>query len=214
MPVSVKICGLTTPETCLAAAQAGAAYLGFMFYAPSPRALTINAAKALRPELPNGPARVGVFVNPDDALIDATIAALGLNWIQLHGHETPARITELKARTGLKVMKAIGVSTREDIEAAQIYYAAVDAMLFDAKPPKGAILPGGNAISFPWNILQDAPLPKTWLLAGGLKTNNLAEAAKVSHAKILDVSSGVEESPGVKSISAIKAFLNAAKAVR
>lgn len=214
MPVDVKICGLTTAETAQAAAKAGAAYLGFMFYDPSPRALTVHAADALKPLLPAGPARVGVFVNPDDALIDAAVAALDLDWIQLHGSETVERITALKVRTGLKVMKAIGVSSRADIEAAQAYYPVTDAVLFDAKPPKGAILPGGNAVSFPWDLLEGAPLPHTWLLAGGLTTENLTEAVKVSQAKILDVSSSVEESPGVKSVSAIKAFLNAAKAVR
>lgn len=213
MTVSVKICGLSTAETAQAAADSGAAYLGFMFFEPSPRHLTNRAAKALGPALPDGPERVGVFVNADDALIDTAIAALDLNWLQLHGHEPVERIAALQDRTGLKVMKAVGVSTPDDVTAAQPYFDVADAVLFDAKPPKGALLPGGNALSFPWSILDGATLPRTWMLAGGLKANNIAEAVKLSHAAILDVSSGVESNPGVKSVPLIQAFLKAAKAV-
>lgn len=214
MTVDVKICGLSTPETVAAAAEAGARFLGFMFFEPSPRHLTFEAARALGQELPTGPERVGVFVNADDANIEQAIEALSLDWLQLHGKESPKEISRLKERFGLKVMKAVGVSERADIEAAQAYYGAADAMLFDAKPPKGSVLPGGNALSFPWELMQGAGLPETWLLAGGLTAGNLAEAVKMSQARILDVSSGVEESPGVKSITAISAFLQAAKAVR
>lgn len=214
MSVDVKICGLSTPETAHAAAEAGAKYLGFMFFEPSPRHLSISAARALAPDLPNGPARVGVFVDADDAAIDAAIAALKLDWLQLHGTESPERIADIKRRTGLKVIKAIGVRDRSDVKAAQRYYTAADAMLFDAKPPKGSVLPGGNAVSFPWEIMTRATLPETWMLAGGLKPENVDDAVKLSQAPILDVSSGVESSPGVKSVRLIQAFLKAAKAVR
>ncbi len=214
MTVDVKICGLSTGETAQAASDAGAAYLGFMFFEPSPRHLTFEAAKNLAQELPEGPARVGVFVNASDAMIDRAIDALNLDWLQLHGQETPEDLVRLKGRTGLKVMKAIGVSSASDIEAASPYFDIADAVLFDAKPPKGAVLPGGNAISFPWQIMQGAKLPEKWLLAGGLTPENAADAIKTSNAKILDVSSGVETSPGVKSKSLIEAFLRAAKAVR
>ncbi len=213
MSVNVKICGLSTPETAHAAAEAGAAYLGFMFFEPSPRHLTDDAARTLGRELPEGPARVGVFVDADNVTIDRAIEAMNLNWLQLHGGETPDRISELKLRTGLKVMKAAGGSERADIKAAEHYFEVADAMLFDAKPPAGSVLPGGNAVSFPWEIMAGANLPDTWMLAGGLKPENVEEAVKLSQARILDVSSGVETSSGVKSISLIQAFLNAAKAV-
>lgn len=214
MPVQVKICGLSTPDTAQAAADAGANYLGFMFFEPSPRNLTQAAARELAHELPLGPERVGVFVNAELRTIDDAIEALDLTWLQLHGEETPDDILRLKEHTGLKVMKAVGVATARDVADASDFFAAADAMLFDAKPPKGSVLPGGNAVSFPWHILQDAHLPSKWMLAGGLKPENIAEAVKLSQAKILDVSSGVESSPGVKSKSLIEAFLNGAKAVR
>lgn len=214
MPVDVKICGVKTPEIAQVATDEGARYLGFMFFEPSPRHLTNDAAAKLGRELPNGPDRVGVFVNPTDEQIDAAITALGLNWLQLHGAETPERLDALKNRFGLNIIKAVGVRSVEDIISKQHYYTAADMMLFDAKPPEGAILPGGNAISFPWEILNHAPLPQTWMLAGGLTPENVPDAVKVSQAKILDVSSGVETSPGVKSQSKIEAFLRAAKAVR
>lgn len=214
MSVDVKICGLSTPKTMAAAAEAGAAYLGFMIFDPSPRNLSITAARDLAPEIPMGPERVGVFVNADDSLLESAVDALSLDWLQLHGKETPAEVARLKEQTGLKVMKAVGVSEVADVQRAKEYFDAADAMLFDAKPPKGSILPGGNAVSFPWPIMQDAELPNKWMLAGGLTPDNLAEAVKLSHAAILDVSSGVETSPGVKSKSLIEAFLRAAKAAR
>lgn len=214
MTVDVKICGLTTGETAQAAADAGAAYLGFMFFEPSPRHLTFTAAKDLSRELPTGPERVGVFVDATDRFIDQAIEALDLTWLQLHGQERPEDIAREKARTGLKVMKAVGVSTHADVTSASPFFDVADAMLFDAKPPKGSALPGGNAVSFPWEIMQDGPLPPAWMLAGGLKPDTVADAVKMSRAQILDVSSGVESSVGVKSTSLIQAFLRAAKAVR
>ncbi len=214
MTVDVKICGLSTGETAQTAADAGAAFMGFMFFEPSPRHLTFDAARNLRAELPAGPERVGVFVDADDRLIDTAVEALGLDWLQLHGRENPEDIFRLRERTGLKVMKALGIAEPNDVKNARIYFEAADAMLFDAKPPKGSVLPGGNAVSFPWKIMQNADLPAKWMLAGGLKPENVAEAVKSSQAKILDVSSGVETSPGVKSKSLIEAFLRAAKAVR
>lgn len=214
MTVDVKICGLSTGETAQAAADAGAAYMGFMFFEPSPRNLTLEAARSLSTELPVGPQRVGVFVDADDRLVDAAVEALGLDWLQLHGRENVEDISRLKKRTDLKVMKAVGIAEPEDVEDARAYFDVADAMLFDAKPPKGSVLPGGNAVSFPWHIMRGADLPAKWMLAGGLKPENVAEAVKSSQTKILDVSSGVESSPGVKSKSLIEAFLRAAKAVR
>lgn len=214
MSVHVKICGLSTPETVATAVEAGAAYLGFMFFDPSPRNLTLAAARDLNPHVPNGPERVGVFVNADDGLIQSAVDALGLTWLQLHGKESPDEVARLKVLTGLQVMKAVGVSEVADVAMAKDYFSIADAMLFDAKPPKGSILPGGNAVSFPWSIMQDTDVPEKWMLAGGLTPDNLAEAVKLSQARILDVSSGVESAPGVKSKSLIEAFLRAAKAAR
>ncbi|WP_262693777.1 phosphoribosylanthranilate isomerase [Kordiimonas aquimaris] len=213
MSIEVKICGLTTAETAHAAAGAGASYLGFMFFEPSPRHLTFGAARRLNPDLPDGPERIGVFVNANDRFIAEAIDAIDLTWLQLHGSETPEEVARLKDKHSLPVIKAVGVSEPADIEQASAYYDIADAMLFDAKPPKGAALPGGNAVSFPWHIMQEASLPEKWLLAGGLTPDNIAEAVKLSQASILDVSSGVESEPGIKSIPAIEAFLRAAKAV-
>lgn len=213
MPVDVKICGISTADSANAAADAGARYLGFMFFEPSPRHLTLEAAKLLQPDLPKGPNRVGVFVNAEEDYIAQAIDALDLNWLQLHGKETPETIIALRQKFGLPTIKAVGVSTADDVKAATAYFGVADAVLFDAKPPKGATLPGGNAVSFPWDILQNATLPEKWLLAGGLTPENMTEAVKLSHASILDVSSGVESAPGIKSIPAIEAFLHAAKAV-
>lgn len=214
MSVNVKICGLSTPETVAAASEAGAAYLGFMFFDPSPRNLTIDAAKQLALSVPAGPERVGVFVNASDTLIASAIEALDLTWLQLHGKETPEEIERIKSLTGKKVMKAIGVAEPTDLVSAKPYFEVADAMLFDAKPPKGSVLPGGNAVSFQWDLMQGAELPETWMLAGGLTPHNLIDAVKLSQACILDVSSGVESAPGVKSKSLIEAFLQAAKAAR
>lgn len=214
MSTQVKICGICTPESAATAAKAGADYLGFMFFEPSPRNLTNAEAIQLGSELPDGPARVGVFVDPSNKEVEAAIKALDLNWLQLHGSETPKRIDDIKTHFSLPVIKAVGVKSVIDLEATVPYHAVADMMLFDAKPPKGAVLPGGNAISFPWEILNHGPSPKKWLLAGGLTPENAPDAVKVSRAKILDVSSGVESSPGIKSNSKIEAFLRAAKTAR
>lgn len=214
MSVDVKICGISTAETAEVAANAGAAYLGFMFFEPSPRHLTKSEAIELGRQLPDGPGRVGVFVDPTNDQIEDAMKALDLNWLQLHGRETPERLQDIKSRFGLPVIKAVGVKTVADVAATAAYHNVADMMLFDAKPPAGARLPGGNAISFPWEILNHAPLPDKWLLAGGLTPENAADAVKVSRASILDVSSGVESGPGVKSNIKIEAFLRAAKTAR
>lgn len=214
MAVDVKICGISEPEHAHVAANAGAAYLGFIFFAPSPRNLTLQAAKALAPELPATPKRVGVFVNADKTLISDAVAALNLDMIQLHGKETPMEAAFIKETTHLPIMKAIAVSEEADIEKADPYAPYVDQILFDAKPPKGAVLPGGNAVSFPWHILMGKTLPYKWLMAGGLTPKNLQDAVAASGANALDVSSGVETAPGKKSPDLIKAFLTAAKAAK
>ena len=213
--VSVKICGLSEAETAHVAAGAGARWLGFVHFAPSPRHLDLAAARALAPDLPaKGPERVGVFAGADTGTMAAFADILSLDWVQLHGAETPDDIAALRDRLGLKVMKAISVGGPADIAAAAAYVGAADMILFDAKPPKDSVLPGGNAVSFPWGLMRghDSALP--WLLAGGLTAATVSQALADSGANALDVSSGVETAPGVKSASKIRAFLMAAKAAK
>ncbi|MBL4836342.1 MAG: phosphoribosylanthranilate isomerase [Kordiimonadaceae bacterium] len=214
MGIAVKICGISEAEHAHTAANAGADFLGFVFFPPSPRNLSLDAARALAPELPTEPKRVGVFVSADEALITGAITALNLDLIQLHGKETPEDAARLKKLTGLPIIKAIAVSEEADLAKADLFAPHVDYILFDAKPPKGALLPGGNAVSFPWHILAGKTLPFKWLLAGGLTPENAAEAIAASGTAGLDISSGIETAPGKKSSTLIKAFLTAVKAVK
>ncbi|WP_262692112.1 phosphoribosylanthranilate isomerase [Kordiimonas aestuarii] len=214
MAVHTKICGLSTAEHANLAAFYGARWLGFIFYEPSPRNVTLQAAFTMRRHLPKRAERVGVFVNANHNFIEAAVDALDLDWVQLHGDEYPHEVSELKNRLGVSVIKAVGVSERADLAQADAFASHADAILFDAKPPKGATLPGGNAVSFPWHILADQKLSYPWLLAGGLTAENLPAAIAESGAHAVDVSSGVEDTPGQKSGEKIEAFLRAAKAVR
>ena len=214
MPIDVKICGISESQHAITAAKFGARWLGFVFFPPSPRNLTIEAAKSLAPQLPTGPRRVGVFVDASDELLAAAVKTLALDAVQLHGAETPQDAARIKAMLDVRIIKAIGVSRDADIEKADAFTGIADRILFDAKPPEGAPLPGGNAIAFPWHILKGKTLPSKWMLAGGLSAENLAEAVSLSGATALDVSSGVEEAAGKKSSALIKAFLRAAKAVK
>ncbi len=211
MPISVKICGLKTSAHAAAAANAGADMLGFVFFPPSPRNLTINDAAALEPQLPMGPTRVGVFVGAGDALIAGAVKALKLDALQLHGQESLARVKAIKAKFGLKIIKAISIENATDFEDIEDFTPHVDMFLFDAKPPKGAALPGGNAISFSWGLMQHYSLDVPWLLAGGLSLENLDQAIAESGAKAVDISSGVEKKSGEKDIGLIEAFLERAK---
>lgn len=214
MPVSVKICGITKPEHANLAAFYGARWLGFVFFKKSPRNLSLRDATAMRRMLPSSTERVGLFVNADHDFIEDAVDALDLDWIQLHGDEYPHEAQLLKNRLGISIIKAIGVSEAADIDKADLFTPHADAILFDAKPPQGADRPGGNATSFPWNLLAGKKLPYPWMLAGGLTPENLQQAVQESGAHALDVSSGVEDAPGKKSGEKIEAFLRAAKAVR
>jgi len=214
MPVDVKICGISEARHAHAAARFGARWLGFVFFPPSPRHLTIEVATALAPQLPAGVKRVGVFVNASDDLLKAATKALKLDAVQLHGRESPEDVARIKAMLGVRIIKAVGVSTEADIETAAAYADSTDHILFDAKPPKGAILPGGNAARFPWHILGGKNLGYKWMLAGGLTAENAAEAIAASGASALDISSGVEVAPGKKSSVLIEGFLTAVKAVK
>ena len=206
----VKICGLTRPEHVAAAVEAGAAFVGFVFFPKSPRNLTPEAAAALALEVPVGVARVGLFVNPDDALLDAVLAVVPLDILQLHGSETPDRVAEIKARTGLPVMKAVGVAGPQDLDALWDYGLVADMLLVDAKAPKDAALPGGNGLAFDWRLLVGRKFLTPWMLAGGLTPDNVAEAVRLTGARIVDVSSGVESAPGEKDGALIRDFVAAA----
>lgn len=206
----VKICGLTRPEHVAAAVEAGAAFVGFVFFPKSPRSLTPEAAATLALEVPPGVARVGLFVNPDDALLDAVLAVVPLDILQLHGSETPDRVAEIKARTGLPVMKAVGVAGPQDLDALWDYGLVADMLLVDAKAPKDAALPGGNGLAFDWRLLVGRKFLTPWMLAGGLTPDNVAEAVRLTGARIVDVSSGVESAPGEKDGALIRDFVAAA----
>ncbi|RJL18547.1 phosphoribosylanthranilate isomerase [Paracoccus siganidrum] len=206
----VKICGLREAAHVAAAVEAGARYLGFVFFPKSPRAILPAQAAALAAEVPPGVARVGLFVDPGDALLEATLAAAPLDLIQLHGAESPARVSQIKARFGLPVMKAVGIAGPQDLDALWDYALVADMLLVDAKPPKDAVLPGGNGLAFDWRLLVGRKWLKPWLLAGGLTPANVAEAIRLTGAPGVDVSSGVETAPGVKDAALIRDFIREA----
>lgn len=207
----IKICGLREPEHVTAALDAGAGYLGFAFFPKSPRAVSAAQAAELAAMVPAGIARVGLFVNPEDDLLDSVLAEVPLDLIQLHGGETPQRVTEIKSRFGLPVMKAVGIAGSEDLPQLIDYGTVADMLLVDAKPPKDAVLPGGNGLAFDWRLLVGRRWLKPWLLAGGLTPANVAEAIRLTKAPGVDVSSGVETGPGQKDTGLIRDFIAAAK---
>jgi phosphoribosylanthranilate isomerase len=208
--VRVKICGLKDRTHVDAAAKAGASYVGLVFFPKSPRHVTIDAARALALDVPVGVAKVGLVVDADNATLDAITDAVPLDMLQLHGHESPARVREVQARYGLPVMKAVGIADRADLITLQDYWQVADQILVDAKPPKEAVLPGGNGLSFDWTLLSERRWPCPWMLAGGLTPDNVEEAIRLTKARQVDVSSGVETAPGVKDSDLIRAFVAAA----
>jgi phosphoribosylanthranilate isomerase len=207
--VAVKICGLNSAAAIEAAACA--AYAGFVFFERSPRHVRPAAAERLARGLPPLVVRVALAVDPSDADLDAILTGFKPDLWQLHGAETPARVADIKARTGLPAMKAIGISQAEDLAQATPYLEVADRLLFDAKPPKRPdALPGGNAVSFDWTILAGIEWPLPWMLSGGLNAANIGEAARISSALCVDVSSGVEDRAGHKAPRLIRRFLRAA----
>ena len=214
MTVRAKICGLNDAVSVAAAVQGGAAFVGFNFYPPSPRAVTPDQAAELAAAIPAGIGKVGLFVDAGDAEIDAALAA-PLDMLQLHGGESPKRVAELRRRTGCKIMKNLPVAASADLERAPDYYAVADWLMFDARPPKDmkGALPGGNALAFDWLLLKDWEFPLPWMLAGGLNVGNVAEAVRLSAASVVDISSGVEDKPGAKSPEKIIEFLKAVAAI-
>jgi len=214
MSVTAKICGLSTEEAVSVAVAGGAAYLGFVFYPPSPRAVTPREAARLCAGVPPGVARVGLFVDADDAVIEAALALAPLDILQFHGSETPERVGEVRSRFGLPVMKAVAIARPQDALGAARYEDIADLLLFDAKPPRRPdALPGGNGLAFDWGLIADRSWRRPWMLSGGLTAEVLPEAVRISGAAAVDVSSGVESRSGVKDPDKILAFLAAARAL-
>ena len=212
--IRTKICGLTRPEDVDAVARAGATYIGLNFFPKSPRFVSFETARDLAIEVPMGIAKVGLVVNADDAFLDDLTSIVPLDILQLHGSETPERVAEVRARYGLPVMKALGVADEDDVAALDVYSDVADQILVDAKPPKNAVLPGGNGVTFDWRLIANREWSVPWLLAGGLTPDNVAEAIALTGTQQVDVSSGVETAPGVKDAGLIDAFVTAASASR
>jgi len=210
--IRVKICGLRTEADVAAVAAAGAAYAGFVFFAKSPRHLTVEQAARLALAAPPGLAKVALTVDADDTTLDTIVEGVPLDMLQLHGHESPDRVAEVRARYGLPVMKAVGIADEGDLAALLDYSTVADQILIDAKPPKESPLPGGNGLSFDWRLVAQRRWLRPWMLAGGLTPENVAEAVRLTNARQVDVSSGVETAPGIKDATRISAFVRAANA--
>jgi phosphoribosylanthranilate isomerase len=214
MSTLVKICGLNSPESLEAALASGADMVGFVFFAKSPRNVDFSTARALSAQVRGGAERVALLVDAEDATIEGVIDALAPDWLQLHGNETPERVRTLRQKFGRPILKALGVAREEDLAAASTYLHVADRLLFDAKPGPSALLPGGNGLSFDWTLLQGyagAHFNSPWLLSGGLDAGNVAEALRLTQAPGVDVSSGVEDRPGVKNPDKISAFIAAVR---
>jgi phosphoribosylanthranilate isomerase len=210
MDIAIKFCGLTRPQDIDAAIAADARYLGFVFFPKSPRHLTLDQARALALLVPPGVAKVALTVDADDAALSALLATVPVDILQLHGHESPARVAEVRARFGLPVMKALGIADADDLGQIDAYQGVADQLLIDAKPPKGADLPGGNGLAFDWRLLAGRKYwTRPWMLAGGLTPDNVAEAVRLTGARQVDVSSGVEAAPGRKDAGRMAAFSGA-----
>ena len=215
MTVEAKICGINSAAAAAAAVEGGADYIGLVFYPPSPRAVTPKQAHAIAAQVPARVKKVALLVDADDALIREVTSAVPLDLLQLHGNESPERVAQIKARFGIPVTKVIKVASAEDVASATAYLRVADSLLFDTKPPKDMknALPGGNAISFDWALLAGRSWPIPWMLSGGLDIGNLAEAVRTARATAVDLSSGVEDKPGVKNPAKIRAFLEVVKAL-
>jgi phosphoribosylanthranilate isomerase len=212
MGVAAKICGLSSYDAVAAAVAGGAAYLGFVFYPPSPRAVTPAQAAGLCAAIPHGIARVALFVDADNDTIAEILDAAPIDILQFQGKESPDRVAEAKGRFGRRVMKAVAIAGPEDLPAAREYEDAADLLLFDAKPPREpGSLPGGNGRTFDWGLIAGRAWRRPWMLSGGLTAALLPEAVRLSGAACVDVSSGVELRPGHKDPDKIRAFLAAAR---
>lgn len=213
MAIDVKICGINSEAALDAAIEGGARSVGFIFFPPSPRFVFPRVAAGLANRVPAsaGVTRVGVFVDPTIESLDDLLMHVPLDMIQLHGHESPEEVEAIHYTFRLPVMKAIGIRAAGDFDQATEYAAVAERLLFDAKAPDGATLPGGNARAFDWTLMAGRTVPLPWFLSGGLDAGNVADAVRASGASAVDVSSGVESEPGRKDPTLIKAFLNAVK---
>ena len=207
--VRVKICGLRTVADVQAVAAAGAAYFGLNFFPKSPRFVSLALARDLALAAPPGLAKVALVVDADEATLDAIVDGMPLDMLQLHGHESVDRVAEVRARYGLPVMKVLGVADEGDLAALLDYSVVADQIMIDAKPPKGAVLPGGNGVTFDWRLLVGRKWLRPWMLAGWLTPANVAEAVRLTGARQVDVASGVESAPGVKDHARVAAFVQA-----
>jgi len=210
--IAVKICGLTRPADAEAAVAAGARYVGLVFFAKSPRNVTLERAREIALVVPPGVAKVALTVDATDAALEELLASVPVDMLQLHGAESPERVAQIRSAFGLPVMKAVGVAEDADLARVDAYAAVADQVLVDAKPAPGAALPGGNGLSFDWRILEGRRWTGPWMLAGGLVPENVAEAIARTGARQVDVSSGVEAAPGLKDPARIRAFMEAARA--
>lgn len=207
MTTAIKFCGIKTKEALNAASRHGGAYVGLMMWPKSPRAVSIEQARALSLGQPGNLRIVGVFVNPSDDELRKTLANVPMDMVQLHGDEDPQRVATIRTLTGLPVMKAVRIATREDLFAVPSFESVADWLLFDTKAdPKLSDLPGGTGFSFDWQILKDRTFQKPWMLSGGLNADNVGRALSILQPFAVDVSSGIEDSPGVKNIEKIREF--------
>lgn len=211
--IQVKICGLTDPRAIAASVQSGARYLGFNFFPKSPRYVTPAQAGALAADVPAGVCKVALVVDVDDATLDEIVSGMPVDMIQLHGSETPGRVAEVKARYGLPVMKAVGISGPADLAKLDAFGKVADQLLVDTKPPKGAVLPGGNGVAFDWGLVSGRRWPVPWMLAGGLNADTVADAVRQTGTRQVDLSSAVESAPGVKDPDLIRAFMAAVASI-
>jgi phosphoribosylanthranilate isomerase len=214
MTLDIKICGLKTEAAVDAALAGGATHIGFIFFDKSPRHIGLDAAARLRERAKGKALAVAVTVDADDAALDAIVAAMSPDMVQLHGKETPARAAEVKKRLGLPVMKAFSISDAGDLERTASYRGIADRFLFDARPPKGSDLPGGNGVSFDWRLLAALDPGVEYMLSGGLNAGNIADALRLASPPGIDISSGVESVPGVKDPALIAKFFEAVKTAR
>ena len=212
-PVNVKICGLTTVEAVQDTVAAGADYIGLVFFPKSPRNLDFDTAQRLAQQVPSHVKTVALMVNPSDDFLRELLEHVDFDILQLQGSESAERVREIKELSGKHVIKALGVSSQDDLATLESYKGLADQILLDAKAPNDADRPGGNGASFDWSLLTDTSIDVPWMLAGGLTIENVKEAITVSHARQVDVSSAVESAPGVKDKEKVRAFIAAAKSV-
>jgi phosphoribosylanthranilate isomerase len=212
MPLSIKICGLKTPEALDVALESGADLVGFVFFGPSPRNLDLPTARALGARVNGRAGKVALTVNATDDALSDIIASLKPDMLQLHGAETPERVVAVRTRFGLPVMKALPISERADLSPIRLYAHVADRLIFDARAPEAATRPGGLGEVFDWSLLKGVDVGIPYMLSGGLDASNVAEAISIIRAPGVDVSSGVERAPGVKDLDKIRAFIRAARA--